>query len=200
MLKIVPIYLLRHLKKIVTVSRTRLDKFDSSNGLNRGVSRSKEMLWYLIKVIFFLSPLPYPSSFKSSLLRFFGTKIGTSVVIKPRVNIHFPWKLEIGNNVWIGEEVFLLNFELLIIGDNVCISQRAFICGGNHDYKITSMPYRNGAITLEDGCWIGANVFVGPNVNIGEDTVVSAGSVVTKSLSKNGIYRGNPIEFIKNRW
>jgi putative colanic acid biosynthesis acetyltransferase WcaF len=116
------------------------------------------------------------------------------------VNIHFPWKLVVGDHVWIGEEAFLLNFELLSIGNNVCISQRAFLCGGNHDYKTASMPYRNGPITLEDGSWIGANTFIGPNVTIGVDTVVSAGSVVTQSLEGNGIYRGNPVQFIKNRW
>lgn len=182
------------------ILHTQLDQFDSSIGLNRGASKYKEIFWYIIKVFFFLSALPYPSQFKCWLLRCFGAAVGEGVVIKPRVNIHFPWKLEIGNHVWIGEEAFLLNFELLKIGNNVCISQRAFLCGGNHDYKVPSMPYRNGTITLGDGCWVGANVFVAPNVSIGENTVISAGSVVTKSLNENGFYRGNPVEFIKKRW
>jgi putative colanic acid biosynthesis acetyltransferase WcaF len=182
------------------LKKVTLDKFDSSIGLKRGVSRYKEMFWYIIKIFFFLSAFPYPSKFKCWLLRHFGAKIGQGVIIKPRVNIHFPWKLEIDNHVWIGEEVFLLNFELLKIKSNVCISQRAFLCGGNHDYKVPSMPYRNGPITLEDGCWVGANVFVGPNVTIGIDTVISAGSVVTKSVERNGIYHGNPLKFLKNRW
>ena len=151
-------------------------------------------------MIFFISAFPYPSSFKRFILRSFGAKVGKGLIIKPRVNIHFPWKLTVGDDVWIGEEAFLLNFEPLVIGNNVCISQRAFLCGGNHNYKMPSMPYRNGSITLEDGCWIGANCFVGPNLIIGVDTVVSAGSVVTKSLNSNGIYRGNPVEFVKNRW
>jgi putative colanic acid biosynthesis acetyltransferase WcaF len=182
------------------MTKVRLEQFDSSFGLNRGTSKIKEALWYLIKIIFFLSAFPYPSKFKVFLLRSFGAQIGMGVVLKPRINIHFPWKLTIGNHVWIGEEVFLLNFEKLTIGDNVCISQRAFLCGGNHDYTIPSMPYRNGPIILEDGCWVGANVFVGPNVIIGSESVISAGSVVTKSLQSNGIYRGNPAEFVKNRW
>lgn len=181
-------------------SKVRLDQFDSTKGLDRGVSKFKEISWYLIKVCFFLSSLPYPSKFKVFLLRFFGAKTGTGIIIKPRVNIHFPWKLEIGNHVWIGEEVFLLNFEYLTIGDNVCISQRVFLCGGNHDYKNPSMPYRNGPITLADGCWIGASSFVGPNVIIGVDSVITAQSVVTKSILDNSICAGNPVKFIKNRW
>jgi putative colanic acid biosynthesis acetyltransferase WcaF len=133
-------------------------------------------------------------------LRFLEAKIGKGVIIKPRVNIHFPWKLIIGDNVWIGEEVFLLNFELLTVENNVCISQRAFLCGGNHDYRDPSMSYRNGSITLEDGCWVGANVFIGPGVTIGIDSVVSVGSVATQSLTGNGIFKGNPAELIKKRW
>ena len=184
----------------MSLSKVKLNQFDSSVGLNREASKMKEIIWYIIKMIFFISAFPYPSSFKRFILRSFGAKVGKGLIIKPRVNIHFPWKLTVGDDVWIGEEAFLLNFEPLVIGNNVCISQRAFLCGGNHNYKMPSMPYRNGSITLEDGCWIGANCFVGPNLIIGVDTVVSAGSVVTKSLNSNGIYRGNPVEFIKNRW
>ena len=180
-------------------SRVRLNEFNSA-GFNRGASKFKEIFWYLIKVGFFLTALPYPNSVKIMLLRLFGAKIGSGVIIKPRVNIHFPWKLEIGNAVWIGEEAFLLNFEKITIGNNVCISQRAFICGGNHDFKDPAMAYRNGPIILHDGAWIGACCFIGPGVTVGFDTVVAAASVVTNDLSSNGIYRGNPAIFIKSRW
>lgn len=181
-------------------SKVKLEFFDASHGLERGRSKIIEVLWYIIKICFFLSALPYPSKLKVFILRCFGASIGKGVVIKPRVNIHFPWKLEIRNNVWIGEEVFLLNFEKIQIGNNVCVSQRAFLCGGNHDYKVPSMPYRNGPIYLSDGCWVGAGVFVSPNVTIGVDSVITASSIVTKSIPSNGIYGGNPIQFIKNRW
>ncbi|RTZ02057.1 colanic acid biosynthesis acetyltransferase WcaF [Flavobacterium bomense] len=182
------------------MTKVRLDLFNSKIGLDREASKAKEILWYLVKILFFLSPIPYPSMVKVFLLKSFGAQIGKGLVIKPRVNIHFPWKLVVGDDVWIGEEASLLNFELLTIGNNVCISQRVFLCGGNHDYKIASMPYRNGMITLQDGCWIGAVSFIGPDVTIGTDTVISANSLVTKSLSENGVYSGNPIKFIKNRW
>lgn len=182
------------------MKKVRLDLFNSQIGLDRGASKAKEISWYLVKVIFFLSAIPYPSKFKVFILELFGAKIGKGLVIKPRVNIHFPWKLIIGDNVWIGEEVFLLNFELLTIGNNVCISQRAFLCGGNHDYRKVEMPYRNGPITLEQGSWVGANVFVGPNVIIRTNSIITAGSVITQTSEKNGIYRGNPAQLIKNRW
>lgn len=181
-------------------SKVNLGGFNAAIGLDRGAGKLKEISWYFIKMIFFLSAFPWPNSLKCSLLRLFGAKVGSGVIIKPRVNIHFPWKLTAGNDVWIGEEVFLLNFERLIIGDNVCISQRAFLCGGNHDFRVPEMPYRNGPITLMPGCWVGASVFIAPDVTIGTDTVITAGSVVTASLESNGIYKGNPLVYIKSRW
>lgn len=188
------------MNKTLHPSKVTLAQFDASVGLDRGAGKLKEISWYFIKMMFFLTAFPFPSSLKCALLRAFGAKIGRGVNIKPRVNIHFPWKLVVGNDVWIGEEAFLLNFELLTIGDNACVSQRAFLCGGNHDFRRPEMPYRNGPITLLDGSWIGASVFVAPGVTIGVDTVVTAGSVVTESLNDNGIYKGNPLTYIKPRW
>ncbi|KKM87204.1 hypothetical protein LCGC14_1271270 [marine sediment metagenome] len=165
-------------------SNVSLGKFDPNLGLDRGAGRLKEILWYVMKVLFFLTALPYPNGFKVWLLKKFGAKVGNGVVLKPRINIHFPWKLVIGNHVWIGEEAFLLNFEKLCIGNNVCISQRSFLCGGNHDYRISNMPYRNGPITIKDGCWIGACCFVGPGVTIDEDTVITVGSIITSDIGR----------------
>jgi putative colanic acid biosynthesis acetyltransferase WcaF len=181
-------------------SRVRLKDFNSKNGLDRGAGKFKEMCWYFTKMIFFLTAFPFPSFLKIFLLRLFGAKVGVGVVIKPRVNIHMPWKLSIGDDVWIGEEVFILNFDLVTLGSNVCVSQRAFLCGGNHDFLDPTMPYRNGPIHLGDGSWVGANCFVGPNVTVGIDTIITAGSVATRNLQSNGVYRGNPAELVKSRW
>ncbi|ADV48463.1 putative colanic acid biosynthesis acetyltransferase WcaF [Cellulophaga algicola DSM 14237] len=181
-------------------SKVQLNDFDSTLGLNRGASRMKELFWYIIKVFFFLSALPYPSALKVWLLKQFGAEIGIGVVIKPRVNIHFPWKLKVGDHVWIGEEAFLLNFELLTIGNHVCISQRSFLCGGNHDFRNPAMPYRNGPITLKDGSWVGACCFIGPNVTIGTDTVITVGSTIVNNQEPNKVVTQIPISQEKIRW
>jgi len=182
------------------MEKVRLDLFNSKLGLIRGASKIKEVLWYVVKRFIFLTSIPYPYAFKCFILRLFGAKIGRGVIIKPRVNIHFPWKLDIGNHVWIGEEVFILNFETITLENHTCISQRAFLCGGNHDYRNPSMPYKNRPIKIEEGAWVGASVFVGPHVVVGQYTVISAGSVVTSSLESNSIYKGNPAVFISTRW
>jgi putative colanic acid biosynthesis acetyltransferase WcaF len=133
-------------------------------------------------------------------LRLFGADIGKSCIIKPRVNIHFPWKLVLGPNVWIGEEVFILNFERVEIHANCCISQRAFLCGGNHDYTDVAFKYRNGPIIIERGAWIGAGAFIGPNVVVREHAVVSAYSVVATELQAATVYAGNPCVAVRRRW
>ena len=178
----------------------RNDLFDPRQGLNRGRPRIIEAAWYLCKCLFFLTPLPVPSRFKCFLLRLFGAHVGRGVVIKPQVKILFPWKLTIGDFAWIGEEVFILNFEPVTIGAHSCISQRAFLCGGSHDYRKPEMPYRNAPICVSDGAWIGAQVFVAPGVTIGAEAVVTAGSVVTRNQPAGMICGGHPSVSLKERW
>lgn len=182
------------------MTRVRNDLFDGRPDLDRGRPRWVEALWYLLKCAFFLSSLPWPSSMKRAILRAFGAKIGRGVYIKPRVNVHFPWKLVIGEHTWIGEEAFLLNLEPIVIGAHCCISQRAFLCTGNHDFTQPSMPYRNRGILVEDGAWVGAQVFVGPGVTIGAEAVIGAGSVVTKDQPREMRCAGNPCMPIAARW
>jgi len=182
------------------MTKVRNDLFDAAKGLDRGRPKPVEAVWYLLKCAFFLSPLPFPSRLKCALLRAFGARVGRGVVLKPRINIHFPWKLSIGDHVWIGEEVFILNLEPVTIGAHCCISQRAFICTGNHDYRRPDMAYRSQPIVIEDGAWVGAQVFVSPGVTIGTDAVVAAGSVVTRSLPAEMVCSGNPCVPVKPRW
>jgi putative colanic acid biosynthesis acetyltransferase WcaF len=182
------------------MTKVRNDLFDPSRGLDRRRPLPVEAVWYLAKCLLFLTPLPVPSRLKCLVLRWFGARVGHGVVIKPRVNIHLPWKLVVGDFTWIGEEVFILNFEPVTLGAHCCISQRAFLCTGNHDYRHPEMPYRNQPITVEDGAWVGAQSFVAPGVHIGTEAVITAGSVVTSSQPPRMVCGGNPCTPLKNRW
>jgi putative colanic acid biosynthesis acetyltransferase WcaF len=182
------------------MTKVRLDSFNSKRELDRGASKLKESLWILIRALFFQSPLPWPRALKRHLLRSFGAQVGEGVVIKPRVTIHFPWKLSIGDYSWIGEEVFILNFEQCTIGAHCCISQRAFLCGGNHDFRAMDFKYRNGPIVIEDGAWVGAQTFIAPSITIGQEAVITAGSVVSHSMPSGMICSGNPCEPVKERY
>lgn len=180
--------------------RVRNDLFEPRRGLDRGRGRFVEGFWYVAKCILLLSPMPWPNCLRLGVLRLFGAKIGRGVVIKPRVNVHLPWKLEVGDHTWIGEEVFILNFERVKIGAHACISQRVFVCTGNHDFTDPAMSYRNRPISIGGGAWVGAQSFVGPGVSIGNEAVCMAGSVVVRDLPAGMVCCGNPCVATKARW
>ncbi len=136
---------------------------------------------------------------KIALLRLFGAKIGKGICIKNEVRIKFPWKLTIGDDCWIGENVWIDNLDYVSIGNNVCISQGALLLTGNHDYKDPSMPYRNGPITIEDGAWIGANTTVCAGVTVHKNAILTVGAMTSKDLGENGIYQGVPATKIRTR-
>ena len=177
----------------VDFSRYTTGRFD------RGAGVVKEGLWLVVSfVLFRLCPFSF-SALKCAVLRMFGAEIGQKVTIKPQVKITFPWKLVVGNHVWLGEECWLLNLEQIIIGSNVCISQRAFLCTGSHNFKLATFDLITLPIKLEDGAWIGAGAWIGPGVTVGSHAVLAAQSVAGKNLEAKGIYRGNPAELVKQR-
>tara|TARA_R110002012_G_scaffold220618_1_gene392277 strand:+ start:29047 stop:29607 length:561 start_codon:yes stop_codon:yes gene_type:complete len=162
-------------------------------------SKLKCGVWYFINVIILKSSwLPF-SGFRVGLLRVFGAKIGANVVIKPGVSIKYPWKLTVGDNTWIGEQVWIDNLDTITIGSDVCISQGAMLLSGNHDYTSVTFDLILAPIHLESGVWIGANCLVCNGAVIGSHAVLTAGSVASSDLEPFSIYRGNPAVKIKNR-
>ena len=143
--------------------------------------------------------LPIPSSIRIKILRTFGSTIGNGVVIKPNVNIKYPWFLTIGNDCWIGEDVWIDNLAQVSIGNNVCLSQGAYLLTGSHDYKKEAFDLMLGKIVLEDGVWIGAKSVVCPNVTCKSHSVLAVGSIATSDLDAYGIYQGNPALFKRRR-
>ena len=142
--------------------------------------------------------LPF-SKIRIITLRIFGAKIGRGVLLKPGINIKYPWNLQIGNNCWIGENVWIDNLGLVKIGNNVCISQGAFIISGNHNFNKIKFDLMIKDIIIEDGCWIGARSVVCSGVILKNHSILTVGSVATKNLEVNGIYKGNPAIKIKIR-
>jgi len=169
----------------------RLDRYDNSD-FDRGATRFKEALWVLCKCAFFLHPFPWPAALRVRLLRLFGAKIGGGVVIRSGVNITFPWRFETGDHVWIGEEVYILSLAQVTLGSHVCLSQRAFLCTGSHDWRRETFDLQTRSIVVENSVWISAQVFVGPGVRIGKNSVIGAGTVVMKTVPGDSLAKGNP--------
>ena len=179
------------------MNRTDLSKFDNSWYSPGG--KIKRGLWYLCSFVFFRSFLPYPFFIKIVALRLFEAKVGKNVVIKPDVNIKYPWFLELGDNVWLGEGVWIDNLAFAKIGSNVCVSQGAYILTGNHDYKKTAFDLIVKPVTIEDGVWIGAKSVVCPGVTLKSHSILSVGSVLSGDTEEYTVYRGNPAVPVKKR-
>ncbi len=152
----------------------------------------KCLLWYFTNVIFLKNGLNPSSKIKVLALKCFGAKIGRDVVIKPGVSIKYPWFLEIGNHVWIGENVWIDNLSTVKIADNVCVSQGAMLLCGNHNYKKESFDLIVESIVLEEGSWVGAKSIVGPGVILHSHAILAVNSVANKNLESYYIYQGNP--------
>lgn len=172
-------------RKVDLSQYTKAGYTPGSNAFVRG-------LWYVTNMIFFKSSWCTCYGLKRGLLRMYGAHVGSKVVIKPCVNIKYPWYLTIGDNSWIGENVWIDNLADVKIGRNCCISQGAMLLCGNHDYTKESFDLITGKIELKDGAWVGAKALVCPGVTLEEGSVLTACSVATKDLTKDGIYQGNP--------
>ena len=83
---------------------TDLSKYDNTL-YNHGAGIVKRILWHFVNHLVFTNGFIPISRIKVFLLRIFGAKIGNGVNIKPSVNIKYPWKLIVGDYVWIGEKV-----------------------------------------------------------------------------------------------
>jgi putative colanic acid biosynthesis acetyltransferase WcaF len=170
-----------------------------NRGYRAGAGLLKRILWYLMNATVLHSWLTPSSRIKVAILRVFGAKLGKGVIIKPRVNIKYPWYLIIGDNTWIGEGVWIDNLTWVRIGSNVCISQEAYLLTGNHNYKDKKFGLIIGEINIEDGVWIGARSVVCPGVHCGKQSILTVGSILQKGTVVNGVYRGNPAELIRER-
>jgi len=166
-------------------------------GFDRGAPRWKEAVWMLVKCCVFQTPWPWPSRARVALLRAFGAQIGRGVVIRANVNVTYPWRLSVGDHVWIGEEVTILSLAPVRIESSVCVSQRAFLCTGSHDFRKATFDLRTEPITLRTGCWVAAQAFIAPGVEIGEGSMVTAGSAVLENVPPRVIVRGNPAAVVK---
>jgi len=164
-----------------------------------GKSTLIQILWYFTNMLLFKSSWFILSGPKVALLRLFGASVGQGVVIKPNVNIKYPWRLKVGDHTWIGENAWIDNLADVTIGSHVCLSQGAMLLTGNHNFKKESFDLITKPITLEDGVWIGAKTVVCPGVHCKSHSVLAVGSVAIGDLDEYSIYQGNPAAIKKKR-
>ena len=151
-------------------------------GYDKGAGRAKQVLW-MIASSAITTHWWCPNVLRVAILRGFGARIETGVLVRHRVRIHWPWKLTVGRDSWIGEGAWILNLEDVHIGSDVCISQEVLLCTGSHDRKSPTFEFDNAPITVGDGAWVAARAVVLRGVTIGADSVVGAMALVTSDVS-----------------
>ena len=177
--------------------QVRLDLFKPD--ADRGRSRAVEVLWVVTRCAFFTTQLPWPNALKRSLLRLFGAKIGAGVIVRPGVNVHFPWRLVVGNHCWIGDGTVLLNIAPITFEDHVALAHQVYVAAGGHDIRSATMAPKHAPVVVKSGTWIASRAFVGPGVTIHERCVVGAGSVVVKDIGPDVVVGGSPARVIGQR-
>lgn len=165
----------------------------------RGKSKFIVQLWWIVHTLFFKFSPQFLYGWRRLLLRCFGANIGKKVIIRPSVQITYPWKVSIGDYSWIGDDVVLYSLGNITIGTNSVVSQRSYLCTGTHDYSKIDFPISAKNILIKDQCWLATDVFVAPGITINEGTVVGARSTVLNNLEPFSVYAGSPAKLIKKR-
>ncbi len=180
------------------MSEVQLRHFNNS-WYQPGRSRYWQAAWFFVGLPLLRSPLMPFSAVRVWLLRLFGAAIGEGVVVKPGARVKYPWRLRVGDHSWLGEDCWIDNLAAVTLGHDVCISQGAYLCTGNHDWSDPHFGLMLGPITLGNGAWVGAGALLAPGVTLGEGAVAAAGSVITKSIPGGEIHAGNPAVFARRR-
>jgi putative colanic acid biosynthesis acetyltransferase WcaF len=157
--------------------------------------------WSVVQsTLFRWSPRPL-HAFRARLLKLFGADIPEvdQVVIFPTASVVFPRNLSLSPRSVIGPKVVLYNLARISLLRGATISQNGYLCAGTHDYNRWSMPLVAKPIVVGENAWLGASVFVGPGVSVGNLCVVGACSVVVKDLPAATVCGGNPCRVIKKR-
>lgn len=158
---------------------------------DKGRGFAAQALWVAVSTLIF-TQVWCPNRLRIALLRWFGASVGEGVLIKHRVRVHWPWRLTIGDNSWVGTDAELYNLDNIVIGSDVCISQHAYLCTGSHDPASPTFEFDNAPIVLEDGVWLCARTTVLRGVTIGANSIVAATALVTRDLPANSVVRPPP--------
>jgi putative colanic acid biosynthesis acetyltransferase WcaF len=176
----------------------RLDNYSLGN-YTSGAPYWKQLLWYFLGSPMLESYWLPISIIKVWVLRKFGASIGQGVRIKSGVRVKFPWRLTVGDFVWIGEDTWIDNLAPVVIDNHVCLSQGVYLCTGNHDWNHPDFKLIPAPIHIQQSSWIAAKSVIGPGVTVGQGAVLTLGGVTGKSLEPMIIYAGNPAQPIKKR-
>ncbi|MGH1330186.1 MAG: hypothetical protein ACRBBK_04845 [Paracoccaceae bacterium] len=133
------------------------------------------------------------------LLRRFGATIGDHADVRGSAQVWYPPNLVMGDHTILAEGVRCYNMARITIHPETIISQRCFLCAGDHDFRQPNMPLVIKPIEIGPQAWVAAEAMIGPGAIVAHNCVVGARAVVFGTLQSGGIYAGNPARKIGAR-
>lgn len=130
-------------------------------------------------------------------------RTGSNIQLHRNIILHNPERVEIGDDVSIGDRVIIMAFGGVNIGNRVMIGHDVSIITvtHNHSNHIMINEMLHSPVEIADDVWIGAKTIIMPGVTLGNGVVIGAGSIVTRSIPANAIAFGAPAEVvIKDRF
>lgn len=182
----------------LTTPRQDLADYHLPADWNPGAPRWQQALWLLLGQPLLGSQFP-GTPWRKALLRLFGARLGSGGRYKPRLRVKFPWRLEVGNHCWLGEEVWIDNLAAVTLGDRVCLSQGVYLCTGNHNFRTPGFDLRVAPIHIDDDAWIAARAVLAPGTHVGAGAVLALAAVVKGVVPPGIIMSGNPAQAVGRR-
>jgi len=154
--------------------------------------RIKMLLWDYIWMVF-CSWTPKPANnWRLFWLKLFGCKIYGKPFVHQRARINIPWNLTLHDHASLGDRSNLYSLGSIEIHEHATVAQEAYLCTGTHAFDYPSKNLKTAPIIIGANVFIGARAFILPGITIGNDSIVGACSVVTKSTLPNSVVKGNP--------
>lgn len=144
-------------------------------------------------------PPPLGWGWRRMLLRLFGAQLGARARVYPSARIWLPRNLVMGAGSSIGPGVQCYNQARITLGEGAIVSQRAFLCSGDHDLRDPAHQLVTRPIAIEAKAWVAAEAFVGPGVTVGAGAVLGARGCATKDVPARTVWAGNPAVQIGER-
>lgn len=137
---------------------------------------------------------------RKEILKKLLAEVGEGCYIEPPLHANWGKYTHLGNNVYANFNLTLVDDTDVYIGDNVMIGPNVVICTGTHPVEPElrrKIAQFNVPVYIGNNVWIGAGAIIMPGIHIGENSVVGAGSVVTKDIPANVVAVGNPCRVMR---
>lgn len=170
----------------------RTDSLHGGPSFSLGNRVERVLFGIVWRVTGWIIPPPLGWGWRRLLLRLFGAQLGEGARVYPSARIWLPRNLVMEPWSTIGPGVQCYNQARITLGNGVIVSQRAFLCSGDHDHRDPAHQLVTRPIRIEAKAWIAAEAFVGPGVTVGQGAVLGARGCATRDIPAGTVWAGNP--------